>query len=99
MAVRGRLCFVSSCKINHFGINPVSGGSPPSESSTRAVVAVRAGFLDHATARVLILVVDEIFRVRKAADVIMIYVNSASRVSWGAYCKTIIIQPIWAIEE
>lgn len=94
MAVRGRLCFASSCKISHLGINPVSGGSPPNDNSTRAVVVVKIGLFDHTTARVLIFVADEIFRVRNAADVMKMYIRSARRVSWGAYWRTIIIQPI-----
>lgn len=81
MAVRGRLCFANSCRISHFGIKPVSGGSPPSDSNTRAVVVVKIGLFDQTTARVLTFVVDETFRVRNAADVIKIYVNRARRVS------------------
>lgn len=99
MAISGRLWVANSCIINHFGINPVSGGRPPSDSNTRAVVIVRVGFLDHTIASVLIFVADEAFRARKAADVIKIYIIKARRVSWGAYCKIIIIQPMCAIEE
>lgn len=47
---------MSSCKISHFGINPVSGGRPPRESSTRGVRDVRAGALAQDVARALILV-------------------------------------------
>lgn len=65
----GRPCFAISCKISHFGINPVSGGSPPNDSSTRAVVAVRVGLFGQIIARVLIFVADADFRVRNAAEV------------------------------
>lgn len=99
VAVRGRPCFANSCRISHFGINPVRGGRPPSDNSTRAVVAVKIGLFDQTIARVPIFVADETFRVRKAADVIKIYVSTARRVSWGAYWRTMIIQPMWAIEE
>lgn len=71
VAMRGRSCFVSSCKISHFGMKPVSGGRPPSESRTKAVVAVRIGLFDQVVASVLILVVKDILRVRNAADVII----------------------------
>lgn len=99
VAIIGRSCFVSSCRISHFGINPVNGGRPPSESRTRAVVDVRIGLFDQVVASVLILVVSDIFRVRNAAEVMIIYVPSAIRVSCGAYWITIIIHPMCAIEE
>lgn len=94
MAVIGRFCFASSCRINHFGMNPVSGGKPPNDSSTRAVVVVRVGFFDQIIVRVLIFVVDDVFRVRNAADVMKMYVPRARRVSCGAYWRIIIIQPM-----
>lgn len=99
MAIRGRSCFANSCRIIHFGINPVRGGRPPSESRTRAVVDASTGLFDQVVASVLILVASDIFRVRNVAEVIIIYVASAIRVSWGAYWTTIIIHPMWAIEE
>lgn len=99
VAVRGRSCLASSCKINHFGINPVRGGRPPSESKTRAVVVAKIGLFDHAVVRVLIFVADESFSARNAADVIKMYVPRARSVSCGAYWRTMIIHPIWAIEE
>lgn len=99
VAVRGSSCFASSCKINHLGINPVSGGSPPRERRAKAVVAIRVGVFAHAKESVLILVADDILNERNAVVVIKIYVPSARRVSWGANCRTIIIQPICAMEE
>lgn len=99
MAVMGRFCFASSCRINHFGINPVSGGRPPSDNNTKAVVVVRTGLFDQTIERVLIFVADDVFRVRNAADVMKMYVPRARRVSCGAYWRTIIIQPMCAIEE
>jgi hypothetical protein len=83
--MRGRSCFANSCRINHFGIKPVSGGRPPSDSNTKAVVVVKIGLFDQTVARVPIFVADEAFKVRNAADVIQIYVSSARRVSCGAY--------------
>lgn len=99
MAVIGRFCFASSCRISHFGINPVSGGRPPSDNSTRAVVVVRIGLFDQIIERVLIFVAVDVFRVRNAADVMKIYVPRATRVSCGAYWRMMIIQPMCAIEE
>lgn len=99
MAAAGRFCFANSCRISHFGMNPVSGGRPPSDNSTRAVVVVRIGLFDQTIERVLIFVADDVFRVRNAADVIKMYVPRATRVSCGAYWRIIIIQPMCAIEE
>ena len=85
VAIRGRFCLVSSCRINHFDMKPVRGGRPPRDNKTRAVVATKIGFFDQIAVRVLIFVADEIFRVRKAADVKKTYMSSARRVRWGAY--------------
>lgn len=70
MAVRGSCCFVSSCKISHFGRKPVMGGSPPSESSNKGAEATIKGDFVQAIARELMLVVSLNFRVKKAEDVI-----------------------------
>lgn len=69
--MRGSPCFVSSCKISHFGINPVKGGRPPNDSRTRAAVVVSVGVFVQARASVLIFVVIVALNVRKAADVMM----------------------------
>lgn len=55
MAVRGRPCLVSSCRMSHLGIKPVRGGRPPSERRMRGAMAVMAGILVHVVARVLML--------------------------------------------
>lgn len=81
MAIRGRPCFVSSCRISHFGINPVRGGRPPSDRRTRAVVVVKIGFFDQVNASVLIFVVIAALNVRKAADVMITYVPRVRSVS------------------
>lgn len=99
VAVAGRSCFVNSCRINHFGMNPVSGGSPPSDNITKVAIAARIGLFGQVVVRVLIFVADNTFKVRNAADVIKIYVPKAIRVSCGAYWITIIIHPMWAIDE
>lgn len=72
MAVSGSPCLVSSCRINHFGINPVSGGSPASDSIVAMLIAVRMGAFVQLIARVFIFVVDIVFSVMKAVYVIII---------------------------
>lgn len=80
-------------------MKPVRGGRPPSDRSIRAEVAVMIGALDQERASVLIFVVIIVLNVRKAADVMMIYVDRVRAVSCGEYCKITIIQPRCAIEE
>ncbi|WP_438531006.1 hypothetical protein [Cetobacterium sp.] len=64
-----------------------------------AVVAVRIGLFDHVAVKELIFVADAIFSDKKAVDVIKIYSPRVIRVSWGAYCRIIIIHPMCAIDE
>lgn len=49
-------CLVSSWRISHFGIKPVSGGRPPSESRTRGVRVVSAGAFAQEVASILMFV-------------------------------------------
>lgn len=72
MAVNGRPCFVSSCKIIHFGINPVIGGRPPRDNIVIIVTVVRIGALVQLVPSILIFVEDMVFSARKAVDVIVI---------------------------
>lgn len=81
VAVRGRFCFVSSCRINHLGINPVSGGRPPNESIVRVAVVTIIGPFDHDSASVLIFVTAISLNVRKAVDVMIMYVSRVRMVS------------------
>jgi len=99
VAVRARSCFVSSWRMSHFGIKPVSGGRPPSESRTRGVREVRAGAFAQEVARVLMFVESFSLKVRKVEKVITRYIRRVSRVKAGENCRTRIIQPRWAIEE
>lgn len=69
MAVRGNPWLVTSWRISHLGMNPVSGGKPPKERRIRQASAVRVGALVQAEARVIVLVEPTLFRVRKAAVV------------------------------
>lgn len=99
VAVVARSCLVSSCKINHFGINPVSGGSPPRERSTRGVKDVRAGVFAQEVARVLMLVELLSLNTRNVESVMMRYVRSVRRVKEGENWRTRTIQPRCAMEE
>ena len=99
MAVGARSCLVSSWRISHFGMKPVSGGRPPRESRTRGVREVSAGALAHEIARVLILVALFSLNTRNVENVIMRYVRRVKRVREGENCSTRIIQPRCAIEE
>lgn len=69
VAMGARSCFVSSCRISHFGINPVSGGRPPSERRTRGVRVVMAGAFVHEVASELILVALLSLKIRNVENV------------------------------
>ncbi len=99
MAVGARSCFVSSWRISHFGINPVSGGRPPRERRMRGVRAVSVGVFAQEVASVLMLVDLLILNTRNVENVITKYVRRVRRVREGENCRTRIIQPRWAIEE
>lgn len=99
MAGSGSSCFVSSCKISHFGIKPERGGRPPRDNNTRAVNAARVGDLVHEVARVLIVRELLAFSARKVEDVMTIYMDRLRSVREGANCKINTIHPRWAIEE
>lgn len=81
--MRGRLCSVSSFRISHFGINPVNGGRPPSDSIVIMLTVIRMGALAQAVARVLIFVAVAFFRVVKAVYVITIYSMRFSSIRLG----------------
>lgn len=49
------LCAVSSVRMNHFGIKPVVGGSPPRENRRMGVEISRALFLAQEMAKELIV--------------------------------------------
>lgn len=78
-----RFCLVSSCKINHFGINPESGGRPPRESRVIKVITVRRGDLTVEMAIELILVESKSLKRRKVVRVIIIYKERLSLVRLG----------------
>lgn len=94
-----RPCLESSKIIIHFGMNPVSGGSPPRESNIRGIIEVRAGALVQDRVSELMFVELLSLRVRKVAAVITKYVIKARNVREGENCSTRIIHPRWAMEE
>lgn len=99
MANGARSCFVSSCKINHLGINPVSGGRPPSESKMRGVKQAIIGALVHEVAKALMFVALFNLNKRNVENVITIYVKRAISVKGVENGRIILIQPRCAIEE
>lgn len=99
MAAGAKSCLVSSWRISHFGINPVRGGSPPSERRIRGVRAVRAGAFVQEVASMLILVDLFSLKVRNAEVVIIRYVIRARSVREDENCRTRIIHPRCAMDE
>ena len=99
MAVGARSCLANSWRISHFGINPVRGGSPPKDSSTRGVKAVRAGVFVQEMARALMVVELLILKTMNVENVMIKYISRVRSVREGANCSTSIIQPRCAIEE
>ena len=99
MAAGARSCLVSSWRISHFGMKPVSGGSPPSDRRMRGVRDVSAGAFAQEVASILMLVALLSLNTRNVDDVIIRYVTRVSSVSGGENCRTKIIQPRWAVEE
>lgn len=71
MAVGARPCLVNSCRMSHFGINPVRGGRPPSDKRTRGIRVVRMGVLAHDVAKELIVVVLLDRKMRKEEEVMV----------------------------
>lgn len=72
MARAERPCFVSSCRISHLVMKPVSGGRPPSERRIRGARAVMAGVSAHEMPSELIVVVLFLLKIRKAELVMMV---------------------------
>lgn len=83
MAGIGRACFESSCRINHFGMKPDSGGSPPRDKRVIKVRMVRSGDLDEEVAIELILVELNVLNRRKVVRVMIIYRSRLSCVRLG----------------
>lgn len=92
-------CLVSSCRISHFGINPVRGGRPPRDRRTRGVSEVSAGAFAQEVARVLMVVARLSLKTRNVENVIIKYVRSVRSVNDGENWMMRIIQPRWAIDE
>lgn len=80
-------------------MNPVKGGSPPSERRTRGVRQVRAGAFVQEVARALMLVALLSLKTRKVENVMTKYVKRVRKVREGENCNTRIIQPRCAMDE
>lgn len=65
-----RSCFVSSWRISHFGMKPVSGGSPPRDRRMRGISDVIIGVLAHEMVKEPIVVVLLSIKIRKV-DAVM----------------------------
>ena len=62
----------SSCKINHLGIKPVRGGSPPRDKSVRRTAVVMGADLFHRFVSDLIFVTDAKLSIRNRVSVVII---------------------------
>lgn len=70
VAITMLLFFVISWIINHFGINPVSGGRPPNDNIVMKIIMVIRGSLFHVCDREFIVVDELVIRSRKVVIVI-----------------------------
>lgn len=93
VAVGANSCLESSWRISHLGINPVIGGRPARERSTRGVRATSAGAFAQEMANILMLVALASFKVRNVAVAAAMYTKTARVVREGANCRTSTIQP------
>lgn len=66
------LLATSSCRISHFGIKPVRGGSPPRDRSVRRMAVVMGADLFHRFVSDLIFVTDAKLSMRNRVSVAMI---------------------------
>lgn len=99
VAIIVRLCEVSSCKISHFGINPVSGGSPPNDISRISVREAVVGEVVHVVV-ISLMVFDEVeISTMNVETVIRRYSARFSSIMLGANVRIVAIQPRWAIDE
>lgn len=99
VAIASSSCLASSCKINHFGINPMRGGRPPRDSKRAGAIIVSRGIFAQEVESLLMFRVLVTIRVMNSAEVITTYSKRVNSVSGGENCNTIIIHPRWAIDE
>lgn len=67
-------CLVSSWRINHFGINPVSGGKPASDIRVSIIIVFIAGNFVHDVITTEIMFVSKVLIMRNVVEVMMMYV-------------------------
>lgn len=99
VAVVGRLCMVNSCRVSHFGIKPVSGGSPPKDISKIKRKVEVGGEIVQEVVRSLIFFAVVSIRVIKVVVVIKRYRNRLRSMMFGFSVRIAAIQPRWAIDE
>lgn len=86
-------------RINHFGINPESGGSPPSDSIVVDSIIMVWGELVHIVPISLIVVEVVMFISISVGVVAMVYTINVSIEISGAIVMVARIHPVWAIDE
>lgn len=88
-----RFCLINSWAISHFGINPVSGGSPLNERRVNKDRTERTGFFDHEIESSLIFLVFRVMNVKNIVVVIKIYRIKLIKVNCVEIFKMTTIQP------
>lgn len=73
MAIVNMCCLVSSWIINHFGVNPVSGGSPASDIRVSIIMVFSVGSFVHDVIITEILFVSKSLIIKNIVEVIVIY--------------------------
>lgn len=72
MAIIIICCLVSSCRINHFGINPVSGGRPASDIRVSIIRVFMVGSFVHEVIIIEILFVSRSLIIKNIVEVMMV---------------------------
>lgn len=67
-----RLRAVILFRMSHFGMNPVRGGRPARDRMISSVISIRCGEVVHMIPMSLIVVVDDVFSVRKIGVVVIV---------------------------
>lgn len=74
MAIMNMCCLVSSWRINHLGINPVSGGRPASDIRVSIIIVFSVGNFVHDVIITDIMFVSKVLIIRNVVEVMMVYV-------------------------
>lgn len=84
---------MSSCRINHFGINPVNGGRPPSDIKRSIIRAVVGGDRVEDVVKSLIVFDDVRISIMKVVVVIKRYSARLSKAMFGFNAMIVVIHP------